>query len=137
MPWESIVMMHLTTKERLLVCPQYNIQWDKQTGTGGTCPDFIAIHPNKPGRVYVVEVSAKSDLKKLNEKFLKRKQNWYDPLDRTLSLWDHRGPFDFKSIAFIMRDGANFTCLGDDVLRLYLEDITFPWDPKLQSPSLP
>ena len=33
MPWESIVMMHLTTKEELLVCPQYNIRWDKQTET--------------------------------------------------------------------------------------------------------
>lgn len=137
MPWESIVMMHLTTKEELLVCPQYNIRWDKQTETGGTCPDFIAIHPNRPRRVYVVEVSAKADLKDLNDKFLQRKQNWYDPINRTLSLWGHGGPFDFTSIAFIRKDAKYFTCSANDIIKQYLEDITFSWDPKLQSPSLP
>jgi hypothetical protein len=137
MPWESIVMMHLTTKEKLLVCPQYNIPWDEQTRTGGSCPDFVAIHPNKPGRVYVIEVSAKSNLEGLNDKFLKRKQNWYDPLNRTLSVWGQGGPFDFKSVAFIRNDSDHFTCSGDDVVRQYLEDITFSWDPKRQSPSLP
>jgi len=136
MPWESIVMLHLTTKENFLVCPQYNISWDKQTKTGGTCPDFIAIHPDRPRRVYVVEVSASYDLKNLNDRFMNRRQYWYDPIDRTFSLWGHRGPFAFTSIAFIRKDSVHFSCEASDIIIRYLEDITFSWDPKLQSPSL-
>ena len=61
---ESIVLVHLAAKERLFVFPQYNIQWDEDTKIGGTCPDFVAIHPDRPGLIYGVEVSAKYNLKR-------------------------------------------------------------------------
>jgi hypothetical protein len=58
------VLVHLAAKERLFVFPQYNIQWDEDTKIGGTCPDFVAIHPDRPGLIYGVEVSAKYNLKR-------------------------------------------------------------------------
>jgi hypothetical protein len=126
MIWESVVLTHLTTKEGLFVRRQYDIDWDKETGEGGSCPDFIAIDPKKPGLIYVVEVSAAWDLKNLSEKFEKREKHWYGPL-RKLSIWGHSGPFEFKSVAYVRKDAGKFTCSGRDIERRSLEDITFPW----------
>jgi hypothetical protein len=123
--WETVVLMHLTTKEGWFVRPQYDIAWDKEAGEGGTCPDFVAIDPNQPGLIYVIEVSAASNLSALNERFENRHKYWYGPLGR-LAIWDTK-PSQFKAIAYTRKDAAKFTCTADDIERRYLEDIAFLW----------
>ncbi|MGB8276286.1 MAG: hypothetical protein WCF16_13565 [Alphaproteobacteria bacterium] len=137
MIWESIVLEYLTTTEKLLISPEYDIAWDKAAREGGSYPDFIAIHPERPGRIYVIEVSTASNLKGLAERFQERQERWFRPLDRALSIWGRGGPFDFKAVAFIRKDAEHFTLRADDIEIRYLEDIAFGWDPKRQSPTLP
>ncbi|MFZ2066603.1 MAG: hypothetical protein WAV27_11540 [Xanthobacteraceae bacterium] len=129
MIWETVVMTHLTAKEGLFVIPQFDIGWDKLTGTGGSCPDFIALHPDIPERVYIVEVSEGWDLGALDMRFVERKTRWYQPLNKSFLFWGQAGPFDFRSIAYIRRDAAYFTCEGQDIEKRYLEDeqIAFHW----------
>ena len=127
MIWEAIVMMHLTTKEGLFVIPQFDIAWDKNTNTGGSCPDFIALHPDIPKRIYVIEVSEAWNLSNLSKRFEERKSRWYQPLDRVFRFWGQAGPFDFKSIAYVRSDAGHFTCQAPDVERRNLEDIAFHW----------
>lgn len=127
MIWELLVLTDLTTKHGLFVSPQYDIAWDKLTGQGGSCPDFVAIDPKQAGLIYVVEVSTAWDLKGLSEKFDNRRKHWYGPLEDKFSIWGHSRPFDFKSVAYIRKDASHFTCTGPDVERRYLEDIAFSW----------
>jgi hypothetical protein len=125
--WESLVLTHLTSLEGLFVRPQFDIAWDKDAREGGSCPDFVAIDPIRPGLILIVEVSTAWDLSGLSERFRNRKVNWYDPLGRNLSIWGHVSGYTFRSIAYVRKDASRFICSGEDVERRNLEDIAFPW----------
>lgn len=127
--WEQLVMMHLTAKQGLFVRPQYDMPWHNETKSGGSCPDFVGIHPGEPNVVYVIEVSTAWNLKGLSEKFQNREKGWYEPLRKALSVWGHRGPFKFKAVAYVRKDAKYFTYTAEDkdVEKRCLEDIAFIW----------
>ncbi|HZU89132.1 MAG TPA: hypothetical protein VE993_07730 [Stellaceae bacterium] len=134
--FEEAVLRHLTCQEGFFVT-QMEVPWDELNKVGGSAPDLIAIHPEKPGRIYLVEVSARENLKNLSEKISNRSKHWYEWFNFNFEFWGRRAPFEFKSIAFIRRDARNFSVGGDDIVVRYLEDIVFHWRPELQTPSLP
>ena len=103
----------------------------RKTRTGGTCPDFVAIDPMRPGRVDVIEVSAAYDLRELNEKFEHRSQYWYEALDRDFSIWGQRGPFEFRSVAYIRKGAKHFNTRQPLAIKLYaaIEHSKMPRNP--------
>lgn len=131
MVWETVVLNYLTQQEGMFVFPQLHL------GRGDSCPDFVAIHPNRPGKVYIAEVSAAWNLKSLSDRFRNREKYWYEPIRREVKIWNYSQPYEFTALAFIRSDSGNFEITDqNDVVVKYLENIAFDWQPHLQSPSL-
>ena len=129
--FEKLIELFLTCNGKVFAAPQYAIDWDADTKTGGTCPDLVLIDESNADReVVVVEVTTAASLNNFHHKILERKKNWFDPLKAKLNLKS-----DVRAIVFIRLDlvskaeeWANEQCISTDEVCFYpIEKAVFWW----------
>jgi hypothetical protein len=83
---ESMIEQFLTRSGTVFTCSQYDIQFDRANGDGGSCPDIVALDFSRdPHEVIVVEITAGANVGPIIEKARNRETRWFAPIRRSLT----------------------------------------------------
>lgn len=103
--YEEAVLNYITESPQRFVNPQYNIDYDKSSDTGGSLPDFITLD-FKDRIIYIIEVTRSYNLKNLLIKVSEREKRWIQPvknsIDESLQHWK------FHTTLFIREDRIEY-----------------------------
>lgn len=117
---EALVGAYLTRGGKVFISPQFHVAWDRELADGGTCPDFVALDFERR-HVVVVEVTTASDISSVIDRITKRQRNWYDPVQRRLTLVGAiTSEWNPRTLCFLRQ-----IRVGDARKRVSESDVTF------------
>jgi len=128
---EALVARYLTAGGRVLIAPQFAINYNPELNEGGSEPDFIAVDLMSKG-VAIVEVTVAYNLSNLMERLRNREAGWIAPLRRHFSSVfgpDWNSPI--RVLCFVRKARLEYCdkqALGPDVDFYAIEDASFPWE---------
>ena len=77
--YEEAVLTYITSSPKRFINPQFNIEWDKESKTGGSLPDFIVLDFEEK-TIYIVEVTVAWNIDGLLKKVEDKNTRWIEPL---------------------------------------------------------
>ena len=131
MSTERSVATYLAVGGQVFIASQYDVEFDSESGDGGTCPDFVALDFGRR-EVVVVEVTAAADWRKLADRVKRRETAWYRPIRRQLqklNVIDDSWPVRFLGFVcdFNVNAAKSAFASDSDVTFCAIEEATFPW----------